>query len=363
VCCGFLFACNGGKTAPSINGSGPSNACVCGDDDAQPTADWFACITESADEPLTPEPSDACDTAGDAHYVTPTLTDMGGSVVDTGSLRHGSTTLVGKLTNPTGVAIDEAGNVFFGEVLSGPVRVILRKRAPNGTVTELGTVVDTSAGYVSEGWAFSVAVSAMGDVAYTTPVLTPGPGAEGAQHGSIRQLGGGELVGGLADEPAGLAFDGAGNLYFGTKDMSALRIQLHQRAPDGTLSNLGTVVESLRGVSTTWMFDLAVTRAGDVYFNTPNIGSPLGGPSGTAQLGSIRQHGGGLLVPNVSEPTGLAVDVAGNLYFGEKTFGPVRIQLKKRAPDGTITDLGQVVDTGSGLVMNSWPFDVAVTSW
>lgn len=242
--------------------------------------------------------------------------------------------------NPTGVAVDEAGNVFFGEVLSGPVRVMLRKRAPDGTVAELGTVVDASAGYVSAGWAFSVAVSAMSKVVYTTPVLTPGPGAEGARPGSIRRLDGSELVGALTDEPAGLAFDGAGNLHFGTKDMSALHVQLHKRTPDGTITDLGTVIETLSGVSTTWMFDLAVTRAGDVYFNTPNIQS-MTGPGGGPLLGSIRKLGGGVIVPDVSEPTGLAVDAAGNLYFGEKTFGPVRIQLKKRTPDGTISDLAR----------------------
>ena len=41
----------------------------------------------------------------------------------------------------------------------------------------------------------------------------------------------------------------------------------------------------------------------------------------------------------------------------------MRIQLKKRAPDGSITDLGRVIDTSAGWVMNAWPFDVALSSW
>jgi hypothetical protein len=104
------------------------------------------------------------DPPGAPYYVTPTILGTGGGVLDSGSVRHGDVKLVGELTNPTGLALDEAGNLFFGEVLSGPVRVILRKRTPDGTITELGTVVDTSAGYVSGSWTFSVAVSPAGEV-------------------------------------------------------------------------------------------------------------------------------------------------------------------------------------------------------
>jgi len=39
------------------------------------------------------------------------------------------------------------------------------------------------------------------------------------------------------------------------------------------------------------------------------------------------------------------------------------VHLKRRAPDGTTTDLGTVVDTSAGSVPNSWAFDVAVTPW
>ena len=63
----------------------------------------------------------------------------------------------------------------------------------------------------------------------------------------------------------------------------------------------------------------------------------------------------------VANPVGLAVDAAGNLYYGEITFGPLRVQLMERRPDGTITNLGTVVDTPAGYVSFEG-FDLAAPS-
>ena len=47
---------------------------------------------------------------------------------------------------------------------------------------------------------------------------------------------------------------------------------------------------------------------------------------------------------------GLATDAAGNLYYGNGTFGPLKIDLFKRTPVGTVSSLGTVSNASAGFV-------------
>ena len=93
------------------------------------------------------------------------------------------------------------------------------------------------------------------------------------------------------------------------------------------------------------------TPEGSVFFTTPTM-------RGDAP-GSVQKYPGETAVAPASDPTGLAVDAAGNIYFGEVTSAPVRVSLKKRSPDGDVADLGVVVDTAAGIASATWTFDVA----
>ncbi len=274
--------------------------------------------------------------------------------------RQPGVTVVAPVSDPTGLAVDAAGNIYFGEVTSAPVRVSLKKRSPDGAVADLGVVVDTSQGIVSATWTFDIATSAGADVYYTTPAILSQSGTI-LQPGSVRKLGAGVVVD-VVDNPAGLAVDGAGNLYFGSMATGPVRVTLMRRGVDGSVSNLGTVVDSSAGyLSASWTFDIATTPAGDVLFTTPIIASSSGG--GVVHPGTIEKLGTGALVENVDNAAGLAVDPDGNVYFGSLTVAPLRVSLRKwTAADGSVTDLGTVVDTSSGGVRLGWGFDLAIAT-
>ena len=286
-------------------------------------------------------------------FTTPTIRGVGPGSVQ----RQPGVTVVGPASDPTGLAVDAAGNIYFGEVTSAPVRVSLKKRSPDGSVADLGVVVDTSGGIVSATWTFDVATSPSGDVYYTTPAITSG---SGTIPGSVSKLGAGVVVD-VADNPAGLAVDAAGNLYFGSVTAGPVRVTLMRRAVDGSVSSLGTVVDTSAGyVSAAWTFDVATTRAGDVLFTTPLI---AGGGTGVVHPGTIEKLGAGPLVENVDSTVGLAVDPDGNVYFGSLTTAPLRVGLRKwLAAGGSVTDLGTVVDTSSGAVRLGWGFDLAIAT-
>jgi hypothetical protein len=307
-------------------------------------------------------------------------------VLKSGSIEKvGGGVVVGGLNYPSGLAFDAQGNLYFGDVTTSPVRVRLKKRAGDGTVTDLGTVVDTSAGFVALGaWGFDIAVSSANEIFFNSPsiVTLPAPCAPGQpcppvvlKSGSIEKLGGGVVVGGL-NYPSGLAFDAQGNLYFGDVTTGPIRVRLKKRAGDGTVTDLGTVVDTSAGYVAmgAWGFDVAVSAANEIFFNSPSIVAvpapcapgqpcpPSPPPPVVLKSGSIEKVGGGVVVGGLNYPSGLAFDTQGNLYFGDVTSGPIRVRLKKRAGDGAVTDLGTVVDTSAGAVaIGPWGFDVAST--
>jgi hypothetical protein len=288
-------------------------------------------------------------------FTTPTMRgDAAGSVQ-----KYPGETAVAAASDPTGVAVDAAGNIYFGEVTAAPVRVNLKKRSPDGDVADLGVVVDTAGGIVSATWTFDVATSAAGDVYYTTPAIITTSGTV-LQPGSVRKLGGGVIVD-VVDSPAGLAVDAAGNLYFGSMTAGPVRVTLMRRGLDGSVSSLGTVVDASAGyLPAAWTFDIATTRSGDVLFTTPNIASGSG--VGIVRPGTIEKLGTGAIVENVDSTVGLAVDADGNVYFGSLTVAPLRVSLRKwTVADGSVTDLGTVVDTSAGGVTLGWGFDLATS--
>ena len=175
-------------------------------------------------------------------------------------------TVVSGLDRPSGIALDAAGNLYYGNVTSGSTIISLFKRTRDGTVMNLGEVVNTSGGSVSvSGWGFDVVVSPSGDIFYNHPrVFVPGQGTIRA--GSIDKLspeGTRSTVVSDLDKPSGIAFDAAGNLYYGNVTSGSIRISLFKRTPDGAVTNLGEVVNTSGGsVSIVgWGFDVAIGPA------------------------------------------------------------------------------------------------------
>src|SRR5256885_408830 len=66
----------------------------------------------------------------------------------------------------------------------------------------------------------------------------------------------------------------------------------------------------------------------EVFFNTPAITGSTGNVLQAGRIQKINLKTGGaptVVVDGLAYPSGLGLDSAGNLYFGNVTFGPVRI--------------------------------------
>ena len=182
------------------------------------------------------------------------------------------------------------------------------------------------------------------------------------------------LVSGL-DNPSGIALDTEGNLYYGNVGRTILYhissiyytsmgFELFKRRPDGTVTSLGQVRDTPGSISIGgWGFDIAVGSSGEIYFNHPSVYND----SKLIRAGSIEKldpdgtrH---TLISGLDNPSGIAFDTEGNLYYGNVTSGSLSVSLFKRSPDGTMTSLGQVFDTSAGSVsISGWGFDIAVGS-
>ncbi|MFQ5528111.1 MAG: hypothetical protein ACE5GX_17875, partial [Thermoanaerobaculia bacterium] len=99
-----------------------------------------------------------------------------------------------------------------------------------------------------------------------------------------------------------------------------------------------------------------------VYFNHPKVvNGPVTVEPGRVETLDPVTATRTVLVTDLDYPSGLAVDPAGNLYFGNVTTGPVQVELRKRAPDGTVSSLGIVVDTSAGFIAaGAWAFDIEI---
>jgi hypothetical protein len=181
---------------------------------------------------------------------------------------------------------------------------------------------------------------------------------------AIEKVGAGIVVDGLG-YTSGLAADASGNLYFGEllfggdgESRFTYGVHLFKRNPNGTITDLGSVFDNDSGTSggqpDAYGFDIIASPSGEVFYNTPAVVTTTCSPSGSCvntviRHGTIQTLGGGPVVDGLGSPSGLAVDAAGNLYFGDVTpERPVRVQLKKRSADGTVTNLGTVFDASGG---------------
>ena len=249
------------------------------------------------------------------------------TIVGTGRIGAGTGGGVAAKTElvwPVGVAVDGAGNVYVAD--AGNHRLI--EVAPSGAVaTVAGTGVaggggDGGAAANAElRWPVSVAVDSAGSL-YVADlvdgrvrrisaggiVTTLAAGGRAEQRGDV-----GRAVAGLV-APAGVAVDGEGNLYIA--DMLGQRVL----RVDGT-----GAVTAVAGSG----------EAGD------------GGDYGPATAARL------------SDPGGVAVDAAGNLYVAD-TFGS---RLRRVDPAGIITTVGGAYGGDGGPAVDAhlgYPADLAV---
>jgi sugar lactone lactonase YvrE len=210
---------------------------------------------------------------------------------------------------PSGIAVDGAGNLYVAASASA----VLSKVTPAGDVTTLASAcnssVDGSGTAVPFQFPADVAVDAAGtvyvaDQLNATLCKVTAAGVATTLAGTAGMTGGADGTGAAArfTRPTGVALDRAGNLY--VTDANAIR---------------------------------KITPAGEV--------TTLAGAAGTA--GSDDGTGA---AARFHQPTGIAVDSAGNVYVADQRNAAIR----KITPDGTTTTLAGIPGA-AGILLGETP--------
>ena len=231
----------------------------------------------------------------------------------------GGPAIAGTLGQPTAVAVDPTGAIYFSDT----ARLVVRRIAPDGVITTVA-----------------------------------GTGRRGDSGD------GGPATAATFKSPAGLVFDAAGNLY--VADMAAGRIRKIDTAGIiSTFAGNGTSASSGNGGPATSAEvnagQLSIGPDGSLYFDDSNNFRTIGTDgiirafAGTGVAG-YSGDGGPAVDATLGEVNGAAVDAAGNVYLGDA--GGHRI--RKVDTSGTITTFagtGQLGHAGDGGPATEATFD------
>ncbi len=197
-----------------------------------------------------------------------------------------------QMSGPDGVAVDKQGNVYISDFLNNRVRMV----TPAG-------VISTYAGNGVSGFS--------GD--------------------------GGPATSAALSQPAGLAVDGAGNLYIADSNNSAVR----KVTPDGIISTVagtgraqGFSGDGGQATSAKMMapFGLTLDSSGNLYIADyygwiREVNASTGVISTIAGNGTIGYSGdgGAATAAQFYNPVGVALDLSGNVYVADSNNGAVRM--------------------------------------
>jgi sugar lactone lactonase YvrE len=276
-----------------------------------------------------------------------------------------------RFRSPSGVAVDNAGNLFVADTSNETIRKI----TPDGVVTTLAGSAAYIGGDDGTGSAarfnfpYGATVDSGGNLfvadarSHTIRKITP-TGVVTTLAGLTGNSGSDDGSGGVArfNYPTGVAVDSAGNVYVADKDNHTIR----KITPAGAVTTLaGSAGEfgSEDGAGSAARFvyptGVAVDAAGNLYVadrgnSTIRKITPAGAVTTlTDNTGSAARFG---------DPTGVTVDGAGNVYVAEKGNDTIR----KITSAGVVTTLagsagqyGSANGTGS-VARFSDPWGVAV---
>jgi streptogramin lyase len=210
-------------------------------------------------------------------------------------------------SDPRGVAVDAAGDVFVADTDNNAVKEV----KPNGSIITIGSGFILPTG---------VAVDTAGDVFvadYDNNAVK-----EVKPDGSIITIGSGFSY------PASVAVDAAGDVFVADFDNNAVK----EVKPDGSIITIGSGFYAPVGV--------AVDAAGDVFVADYNNSAV----KEVKPDGSIITIGSGFKNPN-----GVAVDAAGDVFVADAGNSAV----KEVKPDGSIITIGSGFSYPAGVAVDA----------
>lgn len=238
-----------------------------------------------------------------------------------------------QFSSPFGVAVDGAGNVYVGDQGNDTIR----KVTPAGAVTTLAGIPGVAGSANGTGAAtFSapagVAVDGAGNVYVadqqnsTIRKITPG-GVVTTLAGLVRQAGFGDgNPDSLFSAPAGVAVDSAGNLYIADRDNDAVR-----KIISGVVTTLAGTAKRSGGATALLGLPegVAVDATGNIYVADLNSDTILKIVSGVVVIFAGQPGVGGEEDDTgqnafFGDPVGLAIDPAGNLYVADHAGNTLR---------------------------------------
>ena len=258
-----------------------------------------------------------------------------------------------RLNQPTGVAVDAAGNVYVADTGNATIRKI----TPGGAVTTLaGSPTsrgnqDGSGGSATFNQPGGLAVDRSGnlyvaDSFNATIRKITATGVVSTLAGSATLRGDADGIGSAArfNFPGGLAVDAAGNLYVADTFNDTVR----KIAPDGTVTTLAGsagLSGSNDGTGANALFNqpggVAADAAGNIYVaDTANAIirriTPAGSVTTMAGVAGVAGLGNGAFASVLfNQPHALVVGSSGDLYVADTGNGAIR----RIAPDATVTTL------------------------
>ena len=200
-------------------------------------------------------------------------------------------TLGGGFHQPTGLALDAAGNIFVSDLNNNTVYEILAA----GGYTTINTL---GGGFNGPS---TVAVDGSGNIyianANNESVTEMPPGC--ASSACVVRLGGGFT------RPAGIAVDGNGNVYVADYNNQAVTEMPPNCFSTACMTKLGGGFKNPR--------DVAVDQSGNVYVVDPVNVALTKMPPGCTKLSCVTTLGGGF-----NYPGSVAVDGSGNIYVTDQ---------------------------------------------